>query len=402
MAMKEETIRLEVVNDNGNSEHAIGINGELIRQPNVYAQPTEQEWLDDVSDSSLVPGLLKGIDVSIQTPSITFPGRYYVGLKAMDSKFEATPMDVKYEKKYESDLPIINTLGTIAAKAVQINFDKTEALPEELDVKVNMITALPIQQWDQSSAELFANRFKDHLHSVTVHVGHTNVLVKIKFELVKVAPEGVPAIFSIIYNPNGKIREDLFSEFEKEYGLSITGKVLLDKRVSHIDIGDGTTDFPVTVGFNLDKRAVEGCTNGVGHAIEAAMKNFLKAPKYSMLTKITRNKYSEWLKDENHENHQDAVKYMREATRVQAQFIFNNYKKVLGAIDNEIDYIVVYGGGSIVMKDILYPLLKKLVDTLDKKLIWIPEENAPLMNVDGLQIVLNNMTKKKKQAAVKA
>lgn len=397
---KTPEIHLDCTNDNGNSEQALYINGDLVRQPNVYAEPTSKGFVDNVSPESQIENLMNQIDVTISSRSIQFNGDYYIGLKAIKSKYQPVSMDVELDTKYDSDLPIINTLGTLAAKAVQNYFKENKKIPSELDVTVDMLTALPVEQWNPKNADVFAKRFtganESLIHNVTVHINNVDVLVKIKFGQVKVAAEGVPALFALLFDQNLNNRNDeIFKHFNDDYGKEITGEYLKGKRISHIDIGDGTSDMPVTDGFNLDTHFVTGCNHGVGHAIEAAIQNFKE--KHSTLKKLTRQKFSEYLKDENHQYHQDAVRFFQKTALVQSKFIFKHYQRVLSAFDNEVDLIVVYGGGSIALKDSLYPLLEDLGEKLGKEILWVPEEYAPLMNVEGLQVLLNRMKNQSKK-----
>ncbi|MFD6903538.1 hypothetical protein, partial [Streptomyces diastaticus] len=251
-----------------------------------------------------------------------------------------------------------------------------------------------------ANADYFAKRFTGDketlIHSVVVHINNIDVHVKITFESVKVAAEGVPALFALLFDENLNYRnDDIFNNYKDTYGKEITGESLKGKRVSHIDIGDGTTDMPVTNGFNLDTHYVTGCDHGVGHAIEDALKNFKE--QHSSLKKLTRQKFSEYLKEEDHQYHRDAVRYFQKTALTQSKFIFKEYQRVLSAFDNEVDMIVVYGGGSIALKDSLFPLLKGLADKREKEILWVPEEYAPLMNVEGLSVLQKRLNKQSKQ-----
>ncbi|WP_377911095.1 hypothetical protein [Bacillus songklensis] len=391
-APKTKKVHLLVANDNGNSEQALYVNGELIRQPNVYVRPTKKDFFRDIDAAKLVPTLLEEINVTISSKAIRRNRQYYIGKKAIKSEYTPKNMDLKIEKKYSSDLPIINTTGTLAVKAVQIYFEQYKEIPKELEVTVDMVTALPVKQWSPENSSTFSKRFTENQHIITVHINNVDVLVKLDFELVKVAPEGSPSLFALIDDGNGNYRnDDIFEDFNKLYGKKIDGQYIETKTVGHIDIGDGTTDFPITKGFNLEDSFVHGCNHGVGHAIDQAIAEFLNDDKKAVLTKVTRQKFSEYIKDETNQYHQDAVESLEAALENEADFIYDEFIKVLSAVDNEIDLVVVYGGGSIVMKEQFYPLLKELCDNLNKKLLWIPEKYAALMNVDGLKVILDTM-----------
>jgi plasmid segregation protein ParM len=59
-------------------------------------------------------------------------------------------------------------------------------------------------------------------------------------------------------------------------------------------------------------------------------------------------------------------------------------KKQLTKARNEIDLICVYGGGSILMRSVLYPQLKELCAEREMQLLYIPAEYAVLLNAMGL------------------
>lgn len=394
--MKKNNIDLLVVNDNGNSEQALRVNGKLILQPNVYAVPIEKPTLRDVPAETLIPFLEEEIYVSITSISIDFNGDYLIGKKAINSKYSKTNMNVEIEKKYTSDLPIINTIGNLGVAAVKEYYEKNKEIPASLDVSVDMFTALPINQWTPETAKAFADRFQK-THNVIVHINDVSVNINMKFDLVKVAPEGTPALFYLVYGDDRKHRpskDPMFEYYRETYKKEVTGEELSTKRISHIDIGDGTTDFAITVGYNFNNDVVVGENYGAGHAIEDALKLFKK--ENTLLAKTTRQKFSEFLKDESHQYHELATKLLRTSLTVQARFILDSYKQVVADTGNEIDIITVYGGGSILMRDVLEPALKKFADSIGKEIIWVPEQYASLMNVEGLQILAENLRDKLK------
>lgn len=399
---KQNKLNLLVVNDNGNSEQAIKINGKLIRQPNVYSVPTKKGFVRDIAAESLIPTLVDEIYVTISSPSIRRNQEYYIGNKAIKSEFKPRNMNVNVETKYTSDLPIINTTGTIAVYAVQEYFQKNNTIPNNLNVEVDMFTALPIEQWTPENADRLAKRFQQ-VHTVTVHINEVSVVVNMTFDIVKVAPEGTPALFYLIYNDKREFRgknDKMYSYYNQHYKTEITGEKLSNLRISHIDIGDGTTDFPITTGFNFNNDIVEGTKNGAGHAIQDALDEFKK--RNPIIKKLTRQKFSEYLKDEDHQYHQEAYDLVEKSLINEADFIYDEYLEVLSKVDNEIDVIAVYGGGSILMKEALEPLLKELADNLGKELLWVPAEYAALMNVEGLQVLAENVHKQLKKESEKA
>ncbi|MEC2554965.1 hypothetical protein P9W85_27210, partial [Bacillus tropicus] len=76
------------------------------------------------------------------------------------------------------------------------------------------------------------------------------------FEKVDVLQEGVSALFALINEIDekgivGYRSSNMFTEFQKTYQLEeITGEYFESKRIQHADIGDGTTEFPLTEGYD--------------------------------------------------------------------------------------------------------------------------------------------------------
>lgn len=135
-------------------------------------------------------------------------------------------MNIQNIKKHTEDLPVINTLGTIAVEAVKKAYDEKKTLTngEVIKVTADMTTALPASIHNVESEEYFKNRFLNHLHEVKVYIKDLTVIVQIEFSFVKVMKEGVPALFSLIEDGNNNYRnDDIFEDFNKEYKNNVDG-----------------------------------------------------------------------------------------------------------------------------------------------------------------------------------
>jgi plasmid segregation protein ParM len=384
-------LKVNLANDNGNSEQALVFNGELYRQPNTYAMPAEKSFVDNTNPELLINSLMDELQVNIQSDSILMGGNYFIGRKAIKSKYTAHTMSVETEKKYDSELPIITTLGNLAAIGVKKSFEKNKKIPEILNLKVDMATALPVNQWTRETSEDFAKKFMNGNHTVLVSVGHQTVKVSIKFEYVKVIPEGTPVLFTLIEDQDGNYRnDDIFNEFNKEYDKQIDGEYFQDKRIKHVDIGDGTCDTPLTVGYEYDRDFVNGIPTGIGHSIIKAMGLFNKEVAD---VNISRQQFIDYIINQEHKFHDASLRLITQSMRSEVKAIYDHIADEVKRASYEVDVVCVYGGGSILMKDILYPMLKKLCDKpeLQAELLWVPAKYAPLMNVEGLNIFLNNV-----------
>src|SRR5699024_4489281 len=113
--------------------------------------------------------------------------------------------------------------------------------------------------------------------------------------------------------------DNLFSAFKKNYKLtSMDGKYFKDKDVLHVDIGEGTTEYPITRGSTVDANFQHGSNNGVGYAIEEASPDFKQA---IMQTEVPRNFFSKCLVDSGHKFHAAAMEHIRTPLQNQARTI---------------------------------------------------------------------------------
>ena len=72
-------MNLKVANDNGNSEQDMVINGNLIRQPNVFAKVASLPNMDDVKEEFVLKNIHNNLIVAVEG------GLYYIGDYALKS-----------------------------------------------------------------------------------------------------------------------------------------------------------------------------------------------------------------------------------------------------------------------------------------------------------------------------
>ncbi|MCT4584046.1 MAG: ParM/StbA family protein [Peptostreptococcaceae bacterium] len=430
--MKKIEMYLSVGNDNGNSEHDLVIDGELICQPNVFAKVKELPNLDEVNPEYVVKNIDSNLIVTINSPSVN-PGLYYVGDYARKSRHRTHDIKVGAENsKVDSDVPVVNTLGQIAGYAVQKAYKDNPNLEIEIEVKVDMSTELPVTQYSNENAKKFAEKFmKDNKHQVTVHVGTKRVNVNVLFEFVKVLPESVPLVFRLqklnkkrlekIEDEKerenfAKLIEEMFKEFNERYNSVeekegdkvknivkddfIDGSYFKKKKILHISVGEGTTEYPKTNDIVFDPEFIEGSNNGVGHAIKEALTPFKKEFKFRT---FTRQDYSNQLRDPNEKFHAEAMEYVETHLENEAEDILWYAKDEVEKANNDIDIICVHGGGSILMKDYLADELYNFGKETRIKIFYVPEKFAVTLEAWGMHEFTNSklfkMLKEKHQAS---
>ncbi|MGE6553180.1 ParM/StbA family protein [Bacillus mycoides] len=388
--MKTETMHYVVQNDNGNSEQKITINGELKKQANVYKKLTKKPTYLNLKPENVIPNLLENLNVSITSGAVSSPGMYFIGDKALKSSDSPNNLDIDVLKKYEQELPVINTSSFLAGYAVQEVFKKSGSLPNRIDLTVEMETCLPASEWTIENAEQFEKKYIDHIHTITVHVDAIDVVVNVNFEKVDVLQEGVSALFALINEIDekgivGYRSSNMFTEFQKTYQLEeITGEYFESKRIQHADIGDGTTEFPLTEGYDFEHDKKSGKKYGIGHAIESAKEKLAD----EVNVEIERQHFAEIIKDPNPNRRfkKLALAYLDEEKVEQADNIYSELTKRLRKAQYNVDVVAVYGGGNIHMKDVLYDQLKEFCDKYGIKVLWIPKDFTTNMNVEGMTI----------------
>ncbi len=376
--MKEiVTMNLLVGNDNGNSEQDLIINGDHIQQPNVYTKVRALPNFDDVVETDIINNISDNLVVTVSSPSCE-KSTYYVGQYARKSGKKLNNIEVgAFNSKVDSSVPVVNTLAHIAGYAVKKAEEKINGV-EDIEVSVDMVTALPVLQYSKGNARKFANKFLNGAHLVQVHVSKRVINVRIVFQYVKVLPESVPTVF---YLQSLKHGHPILKEFNERYGINVDGKFFQNKRILHVAIGEGTTEYPLTEDMLYNLNFVEGSNNGVGHAIERVVKDFMKE---KFLQKFSRQDYSDILRNPAHKYYKDALDFIDVELEAEAEEIMRHVREEVGRANNEIDIIAIYGGGSILMRKFLANKAIKLVEDVESMILYVPESEAVEIEVKGM------------------
>ncbi|KYG33072.1 ParM/StbA family protein [Priestia endophytica] len=382
-------MKLILANDIGNDKMKILEPGmkEVVKVPSAYKRINRKPSVHENDVKKNVTNLIDQLLVHISSSSIRRDGLYMIGERAIQTTEGVSNMDIAVHEKHSSDLPLINTLGYAAARVVQKHYEEKGELPQSLKAEVGMSSAIPASQHNVETAKQLEERFMETSHVVIVYVGQEQVTVELNFSQLKVTKEGIPALYAIFEAPN-----DMFKEFSKEYGLKkVDGSYFMNSKIMHIDIGSGTTEYIYSVGVNPQPEQCTGERRGVGHAVEEAIQ-LMKEERKGL--NINRQQFAKYIErpDEYPKDHNLAVHFLREARINQVDFILEDVeRKYTTTLSSEPEYLACYGGGSIEFKEDMYKYLKEFADSVDAKVLWIPEQYAVDMNVKGLDILNRNM-----------
>ena len=394
--MKKFEINLKAGADNGNSEQDMIINGTQLQQADVYGRVVGRlKNLEELDQEKFINNLEDNLVIGIATSKYVNPGEYYVGNHTLRSGVTVRNTEVGADNnKVNSEVVYLNVIGQIAAYAVKKAY-KGDKTINDVEVTVDMTTALPIAQYSKKEAERFAEKFMEGEHRLTVKTPEKDYFVNIKFNFVRVIPEGVTTTFAIaggseeIFKTyNQKVKENLKDKKDSLYleELNTTYFAKQQRRILHISIGESTTEYPITQGLAFDPNFVQGSNNGNGHAIKKALPLFNEEFRCN----YSRQMYSDVVKNPEHKFHQDAVNYLMGPLEDEAEEIYRRAVDELEKANNEVDVIMVYGGGSILMREFLEPRLEEVARRIRSKILYVDKEHAVTLESKGLYNFTNS------------
>ncbi|ARP44539.1 hypothetical protein GTHT12_03670 (plasmid) [Geobacillus thermodenitrificans] len=373
-------MKLVVANDIGNSETKMIVNDTLIKQPSVVKRLLSKPNVTETNVEKNIANLLDELIVHVTSNAIKRSGLYFIGKRANMTADKVENMNIKLGNKSKHDIPVLMTLSMLAARSVQLAYQENQELPPSISVDVSMTTAIPASEYSADQARYLEGRFTSNDHVVIVYVGETPVTVTLHFQTVKVTQEGIPALYALLESEN-----EILKNYNEHYKKQAVPKDFANKRILHVDIGDGTTEYVYTVGINPVTDVCSGEKRGVGHATEEATQ-LLKEEVGGFLN-LNRQQFMDIFRDPSHHLHDLAVRFMQEARYSQAQRILEDIQEKYSDIAGNVDVIAVYGGGSIQFKEELYEELLDFANTVHCEVLWIPEKYAVDMNVNGLHVI---------------
>lgn len=388
----EYNLKLKVGNDNGNSEHDIVINGEVLNQSNVISKVRKAPNVEELNSINFISKIENNLIVDIISDEVK-TGTYLCGDYALKSGETVRTIPIGYDNdKSNNEIVMVNTLAQIGGYAVKEAFNE-DKIEEDIRIVVNvdMTTALPISQYSKSKANEFADRFMNKKHFVNVVTPNKKIPVEIEFDFVKVIPEGITTVFALtnadesLFKEHNKFVEDFYKNEENRQYSGVYVKLdkgyFEGKRILHIAIGEGTTEYPITEGKAFNPNFIKGSNNGLGHAINKSLEEFKEECGQ---TSMSRQKYSDILKDKGHKFHELAKDIIEIPLEEQAEEIFEKAKNEIDRANNEIDIIAVYGGGSILMRDALEIKLREICKIAKINLFYVYEKDAVNLESIGL------------------
>ena len=220
--------------------------------PNIIARDTEDRPVIGIEELDN-KNPLDGIHIKVHSPALKENNAIYrIGHLATKSN-NATELDPGSSKS-EEDQTLVMLFATLALDAVQEDrlFSKTKNV---IDANYTLGTGLPLREVKEGKDAGYRSKLIGSVHQVEFLVTpkYQGLKVNIKFDEVKVYPEGFAAYINLVMDNGGKI----------------INKDLLDKRILIQDIGGLSTDIAVIKNRNVDDDKAQGFNLGVSESLEA-------------------------------------------------------------------------------------------------------------------------------------
>ncbi|MGM0853730.1 MAG: ParM/StbA family protein [Bacillota bacterium] len=343
-----------------------GIFGKMdgeVNIPNVIARDIEDRPIIGIEELD-TQDPLDGIHIRVHSPTLKDNNAIYrVGNLATKSN-NSTELDPGSSKS-EEDQTLIMLFASIALDAARndSNFKKNNNV---IEANYTLGTGLPLREVKEGKDVGYRSRLLGSVHQVEFLVTprYQGIKVNIKFDEVKVYPEGFAAFINLVMDNN----------------LNIINKDLIDKRILIQDIGGLSTDIAVIKDRKVDDDKAQGFNLGVSESLELIREEIRSRHGIEL---DSRRDVVEIITKKNDRNHimvkgsrtsvHDIVdRIMLELAKKQYRHLRNMWQK---NSQTEICYFI--GGGSSVLKEYIKTLNNNLdgynIDFFEdeKESIWM-------------------------------
>ena len=378
--------------DIGNGYTKCSINGEKVFAiPSSVAHVTHTHDMKAADIGGTVLDIFNEMDARFDSPTVkSVNTRRFFGNRGLMSGKPMQEYDViAHVSKADNDLSGILALGTLAGRSLQYWYEDNGTLPDDMvNVQVDMALALPISEY-RKHRYAYAKAFLEGDHYVTLENFDKPVRFRFLFDSVHVFAEGESAQYGML--SRGEDFMTAMLEDMRKLGDPVEGITAADvmraKNTIGIDIGEGTTNFPVFQSGRFNPDASMTCPNGYGSILTRSMDR-LRDDGYSF---STRKLVTEFLIQEptpmkkamyNKVSQVIAEESMAFAEEVNIEFV-----KLLNRVGTTNEAVFVYGGGATELQSILHPMLMDTVRSFGQDgvpVLYMDSRYSRLLNSVGL------------------
>ena len=367
----------------------------------AYQTASHDILIPESEAGSIIEDIFNEMEVSFDSKMIENQTRRLFGLRAISSGKSMDEFDVSTTlSKACQDLSGILVLGTLAGKALQAYWRENKKLPDDIiKVTARIAVALPITEYKQYR-KVYAAKFKDTNHMVSIYNFEKPVRIEITIEDVQVLAEGASAQYAINYNENPELFMQAMLDDLKRHGVEFPGvtakDILSAKNTVGIDIGEGTANFPVFQDgrFNPDASMTFG--KGYGTILEQARERLVAMN----MAFNSRKSLSEFISTKpsvlKQAMYNKVMGIVKEETAGYVTELINEFRKVMSRAGAYTEVLYVYGGGASPIKDIFYNSLIDAVKSLGGEdvmfpVLYLDSKYSRFLNRHGLYIIARKM-----------
>ncbi|MFB5283408.1 hypothetical protein [Peribacillus sp. Hz7] len=312
--------------------------------PNVIARDIEDRPIIGIEDLN-ENNPLDGLHIRLHSPALQANNVIYrVGYLATKSD-NPTELDIGSSKS-EEDQTLVMLFSALALDAVQqANTGVFKVNKSVVEANYTLGTGLPLREVKEGKDVGYRSKLLGSVHQVEFLVTpkYQGMKVNLKFDEVKVYPEGFAAYINLVMDNE----------------LKVINRDLIDKQILIQDIGGLSTDIAVIKNRKVDDDKARGFNLGVAEALEAIREEIRKKHGVEL---DSRRDVVEIITKKNDRNHimvrgsrtsvHDIVdRILGELAKKQYRHLRNVWQK---NSQTEICYFV--GGGSLVLKEYLKTL----------------------------------------------
>lgn len=348
-----------------------------------------------------VKDIFNEMEASFDSSAVGDSTRRLFGLRAISSGKSMEEFDVSSTmSKAQQDLSGILILGSVAGKILQTYWEANGRLPDELlKVHVRLALALPITEFKQYR-KIYAAKFKDGSHMVSIHNFEKPVRIEIIVEDVQVLAEGASAQYAISYSPNAaQLMEAMLADLRK-HGYTFdgitAGDVLQARNTVGIDIGEGTVNFPVFLDGRFNPDASATFAKGYGTVLEQARERLIAENMPFGSRKALAEFMTQMPSSLQMARYNKVKRVVDEEILGFVTEVLNEFHKVMSRAGAYVEVLYVYGGGATPIKDQFYPHLLNAVKSLGGEdvmfpVLYLDSRYSRYLNREGLYIVAKNL-----------
>ncbi|CEI80641.1 hypothetical protein J18TS1_38330 [Oceanobacillus oncorhynchi subsp. incaldanensis] len=313
--------------------------------PNVVAPDLEDRPVIGIEELD-TKEVLDNIHIRIHSPALSENNLVYRVGNLATKTTNSQELDPGSSKS-EEDQTLVMLLASLALDAVS-----SEVFKEKngvYDALYTLGTGLPLREVKEGKDVGYRSRLLGSVHQIEFLVTpkHQGKKVNIKFDEVKVYPEGFAAYVNLIMDND----------------LKVINKELIDKQILIQDIGGLSTDIAVIRNRNVDDDKAQGFNIGVSESLEQIREEIRSKhgveldSRRDVVDIITRknNRNHIMVKGSRTNVHDITDHILLELAKKEYRYLRNVWSR---NSQTEICYFV--GGGSAVLKDYIKAINNKL------------------------------------------